>query len=183
MLVQVSCNRDRGFWRAGRFWPKGTTEAEVTTEQFSQLESERRLVVKRIKKRSDLKDVSEVQPTPPAPEETKEPVLFENPALRKRQEELLAQDADYQARKARREAQRDLPPADGAERDDETVLFEGEPAASSTVPAGVVSETIEGPPASPSEAEVTAEQISESELEELTKPDPEPKAGKGKAKK
>lgn len=43
--VKVFCGRDKGFWRAGRHWPKGLTNAEVSGAELAQLKAEPHLTV------------------------------------------------------------------------------------------------------------------------------------------
>lgn len=43
--VKVFCGKDKGFWRAGRHWPKGLTSAEVSGAELAQLKAEKSLTV------------------------------------------------------------------------------------------------------------------------------------------
>lgn len=43
--VRVFCGLDRGFRRAGLFWPKGWTETEVNSEALAALKAEKKLIV------------------------------------------------------------------------------------------------------------------------------------------
>lgn len=117
MLVAVTCTRARGVWRCTRFWPKGTTEAEVSTEELEILKAERHLTVKTLEVSTGAPRVESVQPLPVLPEQTEAPLpkFFEDTKLRKRQEQLLAQDAEYQERQRRDQARRDRPPPEGEE--------------------------------------------------------------------
>lgn len=43
--VRVFCGVELGFRRAGKFWQKGWTEAEVTAEALAALKAEPKLIV------------------------------------------------------------------------------------------------------------------------------------------
>ncbi len=112
MLYKVRCLRKAGRWRAGQFWSDEWVEAELDKAELSAIESDPLLQVKPLKKgeAGELPPVESVQPSG-EPDEP-EPVMFDDPKLRAKQEKLLREEAEREGRDFEASQHRDLPPPD-----------------------------------------------------------------------